>query len=89
MGFGVLNSFGSTGDKIACVHVCCANQYTDRMLKGSLKLIKEAKKGKKVVDEKEEREAEESEKQEENLIPEDLNKGESEEEERLLQKKVD
>ena len=65
----------------------------DRMLKGSLKLIKEAKKGKKVVDEtnqpEEEKEAEESEKQEENLIPEDLNKGESEEEESLLQKKVD
>jgi len=64
-----------------------------RMLKGSLKLIKEAKKGKKVVEEtnqpEEEKEAEESEKQEENLIPEDLNKGESEEEESLLQKKVD
>merc|ERR1712130_37599 len=64
-----------------------------RMLKGSLKLIKEAKKGKRVVEEtnqpEEEKEAEESEKQEENLIPEDLNKGESEEEESLLQKKVD
>ena len=70
----------------------------DRMLKGSLKLIKDAKKRKKVVEEnnqeeKEDEEDVESEKEEENLvsedIPMDLNKPESEEEERLLQKKVD
>jgi len=68
-----------------------------RMLKGSLKLIKEAKKRKKVVEENiqqeeeevEEKEDEESEKQEENLVSEDLNEMECEEEERLLQKKVD
>merc|ERR1712158_253688 len=68
-----------------------------RMLKGSLKLIKEAKKRKKVVEENiqqeeeevEEKEDEESEKQEENFVSEDLNEMECEEEERLLQKKVD
>ena len=80
-----------------------------RMLKGSLKLIKDAKKRSKVVDEgnspeveekKEEnkaeeveKEVEESEKEEEKLTSEDiamdLNERESEDEERLLQKKVD
>ena len=75
------------------------NQYMDlsyRMLKGSLKLIKEANKRNKVEEEKEEeekevekKEDEESEKQEENLVSNDLNEVECEEEERLLQKKVD
>jgi len=77
-----------------------------RMLKGSLKLIKDAKKRNKVVEgnnpEEEEKVEEkekgleeeiESEKQEEDLTSEDiamdLNKAESDEEERLLQKKVD
>jgi len=67
-----------------------------RMLKGSLKLIKEANKRNKVEEEKEEeekevekKEDEESEKQEENLVSNDLNEVECEEEERLLQKKVD
>ena len=73
-----------------------------RMLKGSLKLIKDAKKRNKVVEgnnpeeEEEEKvnvEEIESEKQEENLTSEDiamdLNKAESDEEESLLQKKVD
>ena len=62
-----------------------------RMLKGSLKLIKEANKRNKVEEEKEveKKEDEESEKQEENLVSNDLNEVECEEEERLLQKKVD
>lgn len=64
-----------------------------RMLKGSLKLIKEAKKRNKVVEEnnrQEEEEEKEGEKKDEEFEKqEDLNKAESEEEERLLQKKVD
>ena len=80
--------------------------YMGRMLKGSLKLIKDAKKRNKVVEdnnpeeegkvEVEEKGLEEeieSEKQEEDLTSEDiamdLNKAESDEEESLLQKKVD
>jgi len=76
-----------------------------RMLKGSLKLIKDAKKRNKVVveeknqqeeevlEKKEDEEGVEPEKKEENLVSEDiamdLNEPGSEEEERLLQKKVD
>ena len=81
------------------------NQYMDRMLKGSLKLIKDAKKRNKVVveennqqeeevlEKKEDEEGVEPEKEEENLVSEDiamdLNEPGSEEEERLLHKKVD
>jgi len=66
-----------------------------RMLKGSLKLIKDAKKKKEVVVESSHVEDEEveTEKQEENLVSEDiamdLNKAEIEDEEKLLQKKID
>ena len=65
------------------------------MLKGSLKLIKDAKKKKEVVVESSHVEDEEveTEKQEENLVLEDiamdLNKAEIEDEEKLLQKKID
>ena len=65
------------------------------MLKGSLKLIKDAKKKKEVVVESSHVEDEEvkTEKQEENLVSEDiamdLNKAEIEDEEKLLQKKID
>ena len=65
------------------------------MLKGSLKLIKDAKKKKEVVVESSHVEDEEvkTEKQEENLVSEDiamdLNKAEREDEEKLLQKKID
>lgn len=65
------------------------------MLKGSLKLIKDAKKKKEVVVESSRVEDEEveTEKQEENLVSEDiamdLNKAEREDEEKLLQKKID
>ena len=65
------------------------------MLKGSLKLIKDAKKKKEVVGESSHVEDEEveTEKQEENLVSEDiamdLNKAEREDEEKLLQKKID
>ena len=65
------------------------------MLKGSLKLIKDAKKKKEVVVESSHVEDEEveTEKQEENLVSEDiameLNKAESEDDEKLLQKKID
>merc|ERR1711990_827828 len=66
-----------------------------RMLKGSLKLIKDAKKKKEVVVESSHVEDAEvkTEKQEENLVSEDiamdLNKAEREDEETLLQKKID
>ena len=65
------------------------------MLKGSLKLIKDAKKKKEVVVESSRVEDEEvkTEKQEENLVLEDiamdLNNAEIEDEEKLLQKKID
>ena len=65
------------------------------MLKGSLKLIKDAKKKKEVVVESSHVEDEEveTEEQEENLVSEDiamdLNKAEIEDEEKLLQKKID
>ena len=65
------------------------------MLKGSLKLIKDAKKKKEVVVESSHVEDEEvkTEKQEENLVSEDiamdLNNAEIEDEEKLLQKKID
>ena len=65
------------------------------MLKGSLKLIKDAKKKKEVVVESSHVEDEEveTEKQEENLVSEDiamdLNKAEREDEDKLLQKKID
>ena len=65
------------------------------MLKGSLKLIKDAKKKKEVVVESSHVEDEEvkTEKQEENLVSEDiamdLNNAEREDEEKLLQKKID
>ena len=65
------------------------------MLKGSLKLIKDAKKKKEVVVESSRVEDEEveTEKQEENLVSEDiamdLNNAEREDEEKLLQKKID
>ena len=65
------------------------------MLKGSLKLIKDAKKKKEVVVESSHVEDEEveTEKQEENLVSEDIamdpNKAEIEDEEKLLQKKID
>ena len=65
------------------------------MLKGSLKLIKDAKKKKEVVVESSHVEDEEvkTEKQEENLVSEDiamdLNNAEREDGEKLLQKKID
>ena len=65
------------------------------MLKGSLKLIKDAKKKKEVVVESSHVEDEEveTEKQEENLVSEDIamdfNNAEREDEEKLLQKKID
>ena len=65
------------------------------MLKGSLKLIKDAKKKKEVVVESSHVEDEEveTEEQEENLVSEDiamdLNNAEREDEEKLLQKKID
>ena len=65
------------------------------MLKGSLKLIKDAKKKKEVVVESSHVENEEvkTEKQEENLVSEDIamdfNNAEREDEEKLLQKKID
>ena len=65
------------------------------MLKGSLKLIKDAKKKKEegVESSHVEDEEVETEKQEENLVSEDiamdLNNAEREDEEKLLQKKID